>query len=368
MEQEKKVVDIYSLNKSKRILVWICEAIITFFFAYILMHAAVTPLYSLIGGYSKIADNASNSIKIRNKSLVKEELLYFENEEGQIEEIGYGLSYTYDLFMGDFIEGGSRADAHNIFKRYYQKFDNLDNYFNDFKHYDEDFNFFNFDNSTKEITMKETYKTKFNAIIDPSDEMSSSAETEYNKYMNKSFLTFYSHILKKAKENNIILDGHSYSELQSAIDKSNSFYDRMTIIGSFISFGLAWGISSIIIPLCNRNRRSISMIMMRIQRVTSNEFKILKVKRLLLVSFYNLITYMFLLCFLPLPLISFGNLFAMPILLYPSIVSTGLCIFSWITLLINGNNQSTSDMLSYTIFVSNETLDDIYRAKGYIIN
>ena len=366
MDDDKKVLDIFSLDKSKRILVWICEAVITFFFAYILMHAMVTPIYSAIGGYGKIAENANIAIKKRNRALVDEELLYFENEEAQIGEIAYGLSYSYDLFMSDFIKQDTN-EPHNILKRFYIKFDSIENYYNYFKIYDKGFDLFIFDDTTSTITLKEEHIEGFNAVIDEADEMSPASQKLYDNYLNKFFLTFYSHILKTMKTQNISLSGVSYAELQEAIDYSNNFYDTMIIICSVISFAVSWSITCIIIPLSNRNKRSISMIMMRIQRIDLNTFRILKKKRSLLIAFYNLVMYLFVLFLIPLPLINIGYLFSMPILLYPSLISLFICLFSFITLLTNGKNQATSDLLTNTIFVTNDTLDDIYKSKGYLI-
>ena len=363
--EEQKVLNVFSISKSQRILVWICEAIITFAIAFILMHAAVTPLYSLIGGYSSIQEESDACIKQRNKLLLENKLIYYQNEEEQIGDISYGLEYTYELFIGDFIKN---EETHNVFKVFYDKFNKCEEtYYSMFKTYDEELHFFNFDDSTKTISLKDEYKTMFNAVVDKSDEMSSDAKKLYEKYCNKVFLTFYSHILKEMEKQNTILSGVAYNKLQEKINRSTKFYDRMMIIGAYISYVLGWAISSILIPLVNRNRRSLSMIMMRIQRVTSNDFRILKWNRLLLVAFYQLITYLFMTFLVPMPLISFAYLFSLPLLIYPSLISAVICIFSFITILINGANQSTSDLFSGTFFVTNDTLDDIYRAKGYTI-
>ena len=363
--EEKKVLDVYPITKSQRILVWICEAIVTFALAFILMHAAVTPLYSLIGGYAKIQEDADTAIRQRNRLLLENKLIYFENDEDQIGDISYGLEYTYSLFMGDFIKA---EEGHNVFKEFYDKFDNSDeNYYDMFKTYDAELHLFNFDDSSKTITLKDEYKTKFNAVVDKTDEMSSDAQRIYEKYCNKVFLTFYSHIMRQMEAQDTNLSGVSYIKLSKRIETSTKFYDRMMIIGAFVSYVVSWAVTSILIPLVNRNRRSLSMIMMRIQRVTLSEFKILKAPRLLLVGFYQLITYLFMTFLIPMPLISFAYIFSLPILIYPSLISAIVCIFSFVTILINGANQSTTDLLSSTFFVTNDTLDDIYRAKGYTI-
>ena len=131
MSEEKKILDVFALDKGKRILVWICEAVITFFFAFILMHAAVTPLYSAVSGYSKVASDGALAVKQRNESLKNEGLIYFENEETQLTDITYGLPYTYELFMSDYIKQDSLME-HEVFKKYYEKYDSLENYYNDF--------------------------------------------------------------------------------------------------------------------------------------------------------------------------------------------------------------------------------------------
>ena len=362
---EQKVLDVFSISKSQRILVWICEAVITFALAFILMHAAVTPLYSLIGGYSTLQEESDASIMHRNKLLLENKLIYFENEESQIGDISYGLEYTYGLFIGDFIKG---TEEHNVFKVFYENFDKSEEtYYQMFKTYDEELHFFNFDDTSKTVSLKEDYKTKFNAVVDKTDEMSTDAKKLYDKYCNKVFLTFYSHILRQMEKQNIILSGVAYNNLQVKINKATKFYDRMMIIGAYISYVIGWAITSVLIPLVNRNKRTLSMIMMRIQRVTLNEFHILKWPRLLLVSFYQLITYLFMTFLVPMPLISFAYIFSLPLLIYPSLISAIVCIFSFVTILVNGANQSTSDLFSGTFFVTNDTLDDIYRAKGYKI-
>lgn len=363
--EDKKILDVFSISKSQRILVWICEAIITFAIAYILMHAAVVPLYSLIFGYGPIADEADNAIKKRNRLLLENKLIYFENDEGQIGDISYGLEYTYRLFMEDFIKG---EDSHNVFKVFYDNFDQSEEtYYSMFKIYDDELHLFLFNDDSKSVDLKDEYKTQFSPLIDKSDEMSVEGKKIFEKYRDKVFLTFYSHILRQMESQNTILSGESYNNLQNKINKSTQFYNQMMLIGSYLSYALGFAITSILIPLLNRNKRSISMIMMRIQRISFDDFRILKTPRFLLGSFYNLICYLFTSFLIPLPLISIGYLFSIPALIYPSIISAFICIFSFVTILISGANRSTSDILGNALYVSNDTLDDIYRAKGYKI-
>ena len=90
MEKEN-VLDVFSISKSQRILVWICEAIITLAISFILMHAAVTPLYSLIGGYKNIKEDADIAITKRNSLLEENKLIYFPKNEDVVGDISYGL-------------------------------------------------------------------------------------------------------------------------------------------------------------------------------------------------------------------------------------------------------------------------------------
>ena len=53
--------------------------------------------------------------------------------------------------------------------------------------------------------------------------------------------------------------------------------------------------------------------------------------------------------------------------MYPCVISLVLAVFSMITLLVSSTNQASSDMLTNTIIVDTNTLDDIYRNKGYKI-
>ncbi len=367
MEQsEKKVVDIFPIGKGKRVLLWLCDMVITFFLSYMLMNFAITPLANLITNFNAVSEDGNKAVQERNNLLSNIKLIYFSNPSEEFHDITEGLSYTYKLFMRDYVKDDGNYE-HDIFKRYYLEYNTKEDYYSLFKTYNEGLDYFDVDVINKSISMKRQYKDMFNELIDPSDTMSDEGKEKYNIFYNKFFLTYYSHMGKSIAENDLIYKGASYNAINARIDKMNNHYDTMIVVSAFISYILSFGILMILIPLLLKKRQSISMLMMRIYRVGLRDFVIVKRGRCLLQTFYSFIMFLPPLFLLAYPLVNFNYLFSLPALIYPSIIGLAICLFSLITLLVSGSNQASSDMLTNTIVVDSETLNDIYRSKGYTI-
>ena len=68
---------------------------------------------------------------------------------------------------------------------------------------------------------------------------------------------------------------------------------------------------------------------------------------------------------MPLGLYSIAAIFSLPYLFAFSLVSLGYVLISLIVMLFDPYNRTLSDRLTGTVMVSQDTLDDIIRAKGY---
>lgn len=365
-ETTKKIIDVFPVGKGKRILLWLCDMVIVFFLAYMLNNLAIVPLSNVATGFNAVSEDGTKAIQERNKLLSNTKLIFFANPSEGAHDINEGLGTTYKLMMKDYV--ANKGDySHDVFHTYYLELNTSENYYELFKSYDEGLNYFDIDITNKTITMKREYRDMFNALIDSSDVMSDEGNEKFNNYYNKFFLTFYSHMGKSIEKKDLVYGGMSYNAINARIDKMNNHYDLMIVVDTIISYCLSFGLLMILIPLLKKKRQSISMMMMRIYRVDLKDFKIVSRGKTAIQSFYSFIMFLppfFLLAF---PLVNFNYLFSLPALIYPSVVGLVIALFSCITLLVSGSYQASSDLLTTSIVIDSETLDDIYRSKGYII-
>ena len=70
--------------------------------------------------------------------------------------------------------------------------------------------------------------------------------------------------------------------------------------------------------------------------------------------------------FLPISLVSFAYIFEFSMLASVSVVSMFFAIISLIFLLFNKMSMTISDRLTNTVLITEDDLNEVYRAKGYL--
>ena len=140
----------------------------------------------------------------------------------------------------------------------------------------------------------------------------------------------------------------------------------MTIC-TYITHFICWLGLFLILPLVNKHRKTLAMIIMKVERVDFYTLNHTRRGPYIINSLYALFSTMLGLMFVPSLLVPFNTLFALRFLMYGTIFSLALIIADIIFLLINQYNRSLIDYLSNNLFLTEAEMDEVYRAKGYTI-
>ena len=183
--------------------------------------------------------------------------------------------------------------------------------------------------------------------------------------MQNGFMNFYASVFKDIKKNDIISNGRSYLEYQKTVDAAESFFQWHLVIASSISYIISIAIYYLVVPFLSKDNRTLAMMMMRVTRIGTNNIYLLSKAENCLQAIYMLAFNISIIFFMPMTYAAFTYLFNIPLL--PGLLLIGLFIdlVSLIFILATPLNQTLCDLLSRSVIIKNEDLDEIYRAKGY---
>ena len=369
-KEEKKEVEIYPIKKWKRFILYFCDLVITFFFATLLFTFAAVPISKAVTSFDKKQDEAIIAQKKRNQILFDVNLLY---QQGESEDLSKEMNYTFTQYVAYLVDipNDTKVVYPNVFEHFY-----LDIRGYEYAKYKEDmlksdiYYFFkedSFDSGKTEL--KDMFVEQFKVKFDESDELLGEAKENYEKFYNGFFLNMYSIVMKDIQLNDLSspLGGSTYMTLQKQIDKFDNLFDTMEIIDMFSSFGFSLVISYVIVPLINKNRRTISMMFMKLDRVSVSTLELKKRTSVLPQFIYNLATNTWAIFFLSIISVGLEYTFNLPIVVPLVLSSLVISIISVVILIFDEYNRPLSDRFSDAVVLTTDSLDDIYRARGYEI-
>ena len=123
----------------------------------------------------------------------------------------------------------------------------------------------------------------------------------------------------------------------------------------------------LIIPVISKDNKTLGMMMMRIQRIGTNNLFLLNKGEAILSSVYYLVFNISLPFFMPMTRVTFTYLFNIPLLTTLLFIGLLISLASMIVILFSSFNRSITDYLSRSVAIKNDDLDAIYRSKGYDI-
>ena len=361
----KKEINIAPIGKGKRMLVFLGDLFITFMIAVFLLNIAVLPIGKVSSNYDGWMDEIDVQTKNRNEILYGNQLLFYEYEEDK-NNFESNLYYSGNKFVEQMVL--SNETKYDVLATYFISIKNEKNkYLEIYQIVDEEYGFLLFEDG--QIKLKPKYIEAFAPAFDKNDEMSENAKKDYELFLQKIFLNSYSYLIEDIQENDLTYLNYSYIECQNAIADANRYYDLLVLICTYISFLLAFIICYLVYPLINKNGKTMTMSIIKIERVGINNIYLLKKGEVALSSIYNLVSNFVMTLFLPLPNVMFSYVFAIGggTLFVMSALSFALIVASFFVILFNQFNRSLFDILSRTVMISTESLDEIYRLKGYEI-
>lgn len=363
-KESPKIVNVFPITKGKRILLFLADFFICFIISFVLYNVVTFPIWYSIIKYDDIQEKANEAEKNRNSVLYQSNLIYFEDFVKEYDDINKGLSYTFDLMMKEYVSNDS-FKVHDVFKTYYVNIKNsTEQYVDGYSTFGNEY--FVIDESNN-VSLKSDLINLFAPILSEKDGLSDIGAKEYENVFNSFFLTFYSRVINELNKDDLIVNNVSFKALKVFIDDANKKYDSMVLGCTFISFAFSLLINYVIVPIFNQYHKTIGMLMMKIHRINIDTMKILNKPQCAGLSIYNIFTHMGFLSLIPIITINIEYIFNLTLTLWLGISSSLIVLVSLIVLLFSKTNQSLTDSITHTAYISNDSLDEIFRSRGYYI-
>lgn len=364
-------IDIMPLGKWRRILLFLGDFFIVFIAAIFLSNIAVYPIIKSTTGYDIKESNDVSYQQDRFQILYDNDLLFYEASEtkNNIEE---NLSYSFDRFLSYYVVDGPIGDE--IFHTYYSSYPNKDGQtlIGLYERYDTlgMFDFGSLDANGLPL-LKAEFKDQLAPYFDPKDEMSETGKKYYNDIFPHFFLSMFYTMIDDVKANDLSSpDGtpsRTYDELTSLIDGFDQYKQNMAIIASSVSFSIACIIIYFVYPQISKSGRTVSQSMLRVDRVDRTSFTIMNRGVRVLIGLYQTIFSVPMLLFLPIPTVSVNYVFSIAPLFGLFITGALLILADMIVVLADKYNRGLTELFTHSVCLKEESLDEIYKAKGHYI-
>ena len=372
--EEKKVISISPLSKWKRILIFLGDYFATFIVSFILFNLAIFPLAKNIFSTEKQSLKARDYEIAANDVLIKDGLIFRSSSIDQtLEE---HVNYTFKVFLSYYVFDTENPDPDNpqyghkaeneVISVFYNKHLTKEQYFADFIKENEADNMFDINQEASLITMKSDYKALLsNELLEVDDEDNYS--TNMTNVRDHVFARlFYIHIYENyIQKNDLVIDGISYL---GSLNSAKKIYQGLnwTVTGSaLISVVLSWGGFFLLYPLINGERRTLTMSVIKANKLHFKTQKPVTRGLIAIQSFYHLVFCLSSAVFLPILYFGISYCFNLPLLLIFMFISVGLMIVSLFFILFNQYNRSGSDILTQTIVIPASEIDMLYRELNH---
>lgn len=196
--------------------------------------------------------------------------------------------------------------------------------------------------------------------------MSADGETQVGNLKN-IFLNIYAEIFKDIEKNDLMHGELSYLHFKEIVTQAELGLQWQLVIATIIAYMISLIIYFVVIPLFNKDNRTLAMMMMRMTRIGTNNLFTLNKIETILIAVQMTAFCLPLTLFMPMTYVTFTYLFKIPVL--PALFFVGLLVIvsSLVTMLISPMNRTIGDYLSRSVVIKNDDLDAIYRSKGYDI-
>ncbi len=382
MEEENKqeIVDIHPLKKSRRILVFLADFFINLILSYLIFNIMVAPIGKELTNFEKKNNQHIEATEEMYHHYYKSKI-FLKDDSFEEYEAKVAVEYTYRCFLSYYVlddeesidpehpQYGHKAENDTIYHYYIDIREDFTTYYNHFTRYNEKYSYFIFDEGIKRFELKEEVKNELYSYFDPKDEIGDLGQKYYDRLSEDLFNPLMATLLDELDTYDLHYENelYSYIECRKIIKNVEEYHARLMTISAFLSHSIAWAIYFLVSPLINKGRKTWAMMIMKIERVNFYSLNITKRPMYLIFAIYSFFISMMGILFLPSMLVNFNSLFTYTFLLYASLFAIVLALGDLIFLLFNQYNRSLVDFLSNDLYLSEDELNEIYRARGYYI-
>ena len=374
MEEEKKTVDISPISKGKRLLAFLADFFLVFIITFVVFNALVMPVGNAITKFND-RQTRNNDAAIAQFSILYNQKVMFHENDADIYAYNQNVEYTMNCFLsyyafndgevvGNHPQYGHFKDNEVVRHFYCDIRDDKKAYFKLFNDFNNEYPYFLINEEI--ITLKDDIKSNVKLSFVNPDDMSSDGKTALGNLQN-FFMNAYAAIFKDIEQNDLVDQGSSYLANKAIVNEMEEFLKWQLCLSSIISYLVAIIVYFILLPVCNKDGRTLAMMMMRLSRIGTNNLYLLNKGESVINAIYMLPFNLLTVFFMPMTYVTFTYLFNIHILPAFGLIGLLLMIASLVVILVSSFNRSISDYLSRSVLIKNEDLDEIYRSKGYDI-
>ncbi len=360
-----KFLDISPITKGKRILAYLADLFISFIIAVGFFSVAVFPASQAIGNYSGIIEESNRYQNRMMDVLYENDILFYDetNETTSKYDFTSSLSYTADCYLKDLVRGNPDWLVSFLRENLLMSSDEIQAAFQEM-----DSNGF-FSQEGDVPAMKAEFIEEFQPLLDEKDQLSSQGQTDYERFVGTFFPNLYTVVIRQLESSeslqpdNPLYDYRRYLEGRKECDERQ---DMIVVYATYISYLLSVLVCFLLIPLLSRYDKTIGMMALRTVRIDKDRLAIRARKTRWLSFFFSMVFSLPLILFVPVFYVPFGELFSLPYLTYLTLISAIFVLVSFFFILFHPLHISLSDFLSRTVLVTGETMDEVYKARGYL--
>ena len=375
VNQEKKTIDVVPLTKGRRILLFLADFFLNFILSFIILNVLVVPLGKVFTNY-----NARNSAYESN--ITKRATVLYDNgvviDSGDVDKgnVMYNVSFSYYCYLSYYCydeetppnmthDQFGHKEKNEVIRHYFIDIINDEAKYISFLSTYKVSKYFTITGSV--LSLNEEYKAQIAPYFKKGEEASNTGKGYIDSIEREIFYPLYSEVMNSIEKIDLISGDYSYNELTKDIKAYDSYYKTFIIVTAFTAFFLSTVVLYLIIPIFNENKRTISMMIMKIDRISFDRLTLVKKYECIISTIYALVTNMLAVFFIPMLQASIYDLFNIPVLYVFGLLSIVFMLGSLIFLLFNAYNRTIFDFLTRTVYIKSEELDKSYRAKCYYV-
>ena len=357
-----KDIFIYPTKKSRRVLVTISDILVSFIISVFLYEIVILSIAKPIIKYNDIQTSIyDNEVKARdllidNYLLIKCEEEYNFNKDLENSAISYIQFYIFN---------DQKYENNDFLFHYFVTLNKKNVSFVNELLIEKCPTFFDSENTTilGTYAFKEEVKNSFLPYFTIGDEMSDTQQSLFNEFKEQRFLSLYQSIITDLKTNEKIVDkvDKTYSFYMKNIEKEEEKIKICNVVCTFISFVLTCIIYYFVIPLTNHKGRTLSEIILKVERINPKKMMYLKKRYVVLEGFINTFETLTTIMFIPFIELGLAGIFSFPILYSVSLVSLLFLIVQLILLLANKYAKTLKEISTASLCVDTSTMDDYFR-------
>ena len=370
-EVEKKVIELKPLGKWKRILLFLGDFFIAFIISFTLFNIAVFPIAKTIFKTDDKYNSAENYERQATLLLVDNGFLFADPQKAY-PSFEDDVNYTFKVFLSYYAFDEIQPDSNNpqyghkleneVIYTYYSTQLTVEKYIADFKELNKEDSFFEIGDTFESIKLKNDYKELLSGeLLEVSEDKYSSHMTNFRDHIFARL--FYLKVYQNILDHDFVKNGVSYNNLVQKSREISKNLQWIAVGASLVSAALGWSVVYLIYPLINGERRTMTMSVMKVDKLNIKNLGPTNRKTVLVQSFYSFIISLTGVVFLPAIYFGLAYVFNLPLLFVLSIIGFILMIGFAIPIIFNQYNRSGGDILAFIVLVPTEEVDKLYRER-----